>query len=59
MRVEADDPVLCGFDPDEVAPFLDRYGLRVMSNMGPDEFAHLIPAKPVCDFFGIVHAVRN
>lgn len=53
------EPVLSGFDPDEVAPFLDRHGLRVVSNVGRDELARLIPAEPVCDFFGIVHAERT
>lgn len=52
------EPALFGLDPDEVGPFLEAHGLEAMSNIGPDQLRNLVPPRPVCDFFGIVHARR-
>jgi methyltransferase (TIGR00027 family) len=52
------EPCRFGLDPDELSPFLSRHGLSVVSNAGPQELAQLIPPRPVCDYFGIVHAQR-
>lgn len=52
------EPCRFGLDAHEIAAFLGRHGLSVVSNAGPRELAQLIPPGPVCDYFGIVHARR-
>jgi methyltransferase (TIGR00027 family) len=53
------EPCLFGIDPQDVGPFLQKQGLSVLTHIGPQELATLVPPKPLCDFLGIVHAERN
>lgn len=47
------EPCRFGLDAEEVAPLLRRYGYELVSNAGPVELRQLVPAGPICDYFGI------
>jgi methyltransferase (TIGR00027 family) len=53
------EPCLFGIDPEDVGPFLNKYDLSILSNIGPRELFKLVPPRALCDFLGIVHAGRN
>jgi methyltransferase (TIGR00027 family) len=53
------EPCLFGIDPENVKPFLKEHGLTVLSHTGPQELSRLVPPWPLCNFLGIVHAMRN
>ncbi|MGQ0579011.1 MAG: SAM-dependent methyltransferase [Betaproteobacteria bacterium] len=53
-----DEPCRFGLDPQEVAPFLAKHGLTIVSNAGPKELSRLVPGA-LCDFLGIAHARRG
>lgn len=50
------EPCRFGLNADEVAPLLRHYGFELVSNGGPAELRQLVPAGPICDYFGIAQA---
>lgn len=49
------EPCRSGFDPEEVAPMLRRFGFEAVSNVGPAELSVLTAPHPLCAYFGIAH----
>jgi methyltransferase (TIGR00027 family) len=54
------EPYLFGVDPGEVGALVERSGLELVSNVGPDELRQLLPKKraPFADYMGIALARR-
>jgi hypothetical protein len=56
------EPYTWGIDGDALGALVEKHGLRLASNLGPDQVATAyLPKrkKPLADHMGLAHAVRG